>query len=622
VQEAETILNVIQDRGRRGLPLENVYRLLYNPDLYLMAYSRLYRNQGAMTKGATDETADGMSRAKIDAIIEKVRYERYRWTPVRRVQIPKRNGKTRPLGVPSWSDKLLQEVLRLILDSYFEPQFTDHSHGFRPGRGCHTALRDITRNAGKGAKWYIEGDIKGCFDNIDHEILLSILREKIHDNRLTRMIGYLLKAGYLENWRYHPSLSGTPQGGIISPVLANIYLDQLDKFVENTLKPKYTRGKERKINPEWNKAKSKENYYKRTGRPDKARVWRKLSQQLPRNDVNDPHFRRLNFVRYADDFLICFAGPKDEAKAIKEEIKTFLQDTLQLELSEEKTLVTHARTQPARFLGYEIISQHCDTKLDRNGTRSINGVLALRVPSAVIREKCARYMKKGKPFHRAEVTPESDFDIVQEYQRQYAGVVNYYLLAQNIGSFARLRWIMESSLLKTLANKHKASVNELWKKHRDTVLTPHGPRRCLTVRHGQPGKRTLTARFGGIPLRRQMNAYIKDFDPTRRKPHRTELIQRLLADECELCKATGNVEVHHVRKLANVQKPGRKAIPLWKEVMIARRRKTLVICRECHQAIHAGKPTKQLVLSGVTGEPDDAKVSRPVRWGADGKGSG
>ena len=252
MQNAETVLDVIRDRGRRGLPLERVYRQLFNPRFFLMAYARIYRNAGAMTKGVTGETADAMSTAKIANIIARLKQERYRWTPVRRVEIPKKNGKMRPLGIPTWSDKLLQEVIRLLLEAYYDPQFSEHSHGFRPQRGCHTALLDVARN-GKGTKWFVEGDIKGCFDNIDHKILLSILGERIHDNRFLRLIEQQLKAGYCQSWRYLPTYSGTPQGGIASPLLANIYLDQLDKFVEQTLLPAYTRGSKRRRNPEWNK---------------------------------------------------------------------------------------------------------------------------------------------------------------------------------------------------------------------------------------------------------------------------------------------------------------------------------------------------------------------------------
>jgi group II intron reverse transcriptase/maturase len=619
MQSAETVLDVYRERGRRGLPVERVYRQLYNPQLFLIAYANLYGNAGAMTPGTTEETVDAMSMTKIENTIAQLRKERYRWKPVRRANVPKKNGQIRPLGIPTWSDKLVQEVIRLLLEAYYEPQFSDHSHGFRPRRGCHTALLEATRN-GKGTKWFIEGDIEGCFDNIDHEVLLSILREKIHDNRFLRLIENLLKAGYCEWWRYWPSYSGTPQGGVISPLLANIYLDQLDQFAEQTLLPAYKRGEQRRRNPEWNKATCRVYRYRKQGQYEEARKWDKIRHSIPSCDTNDPGFRRLHYVRYADDFLLCFAGPKREAEGIKNQLKHFLSETLKLELSEEKTLITHATTRRARFLGYEIYSQHCDTWRDRRKVRTVNGVLALRIPRDVIDTACARYMKRGKPTHRPEMAGDSDYDIVRQFQWHYAGLVNYYLLAHNIGAMSKLRWIMESSLLRTLANKHKTSVGKLWRKHKDKVQTPYGPRRCVTATHPRPGKEPLVARFGGIPLRRQKDAVLRDRVPIRR-PRRTELIKRLLADQCEVCGSTEQVEVHHVRKLADIKKKGRRELPDWAKIMIVRRRKTLVVCHACHTAIHAGKPLRQKHSQGITGEPDDGKLSRPVRWGAVEKGA-
>jgi group II intron reverse transcriptase/maturase len=588
MQKAATVLHVIRERGSRGLPLERLYRQLFNPDLFLMAYANLSGNAGAMTTGTTGETADAMSRAKIESIIARLREERYRWTPVRRAAIPKKTGGTRPLGIPTWSDKLLQEVIRLLLEAYYDPQFSAHSHGFRPQHGCHTALLDVTRN-GKGTKWFIEGDIKGCFDNLDHTILLSILRERIHDNRFLRLVESLLKAGYCEYWHYWPSHSGTPQGGVISPLLANLYLDRLDKFVEERLLPHYTRGEQRRRNPAWNQATCKKYRYTKLGRHEEARRWDKARRRIPSCDPSDPHFRRLHYVRYADDFLLCFAGPKREAEEIKGRLRQFLRDALHLELSEAKTLITHAATQAARFLGYEISSQHCDSWRDANNVRSVNGVLALRVPRDVVRGACARYLKRGKPANRPELSGDSDFDIVLQYQWHYAGLVNYYLLAQNVAALGRLRYVMESSLLRTLADKHKSSVGKIWRKHKSTVLTPDGPRRCVIATHPRPGKEPLVARFGGLSLRRQEKAALKDQVPIRR-PRRTELLKRFRADTCEVCGATGQVEVHHVRKLANLKAKGRKALPDWAKIMIVRARKTLVLCPPCHGAIHAGRP--------------------------------
>ena len=215
MQSAETVLGVLRERGRKGLPCEDLYRQMFNVDLYLMAYGRIYANRGAMTPGSDAETADGMSLDKIHRIIEAMRHERYRFRPVRRTFIPKKDGKLRPLGLPSWSDKLVGEVVRLLLEAYYEPTFSDHSHGYRPGRGCHTALREVARTW-TGTVWFIEGDLADCFGSLDHDIMVRILSEHIRDNRFLRLIRAMLTAGYLEDWRYHRTLSGVPQGALCS----------------------------------------------------------------------------------------------------------------------------------------------------------------------------------------------------------------------------------------------------------------------------------------------------------------------------------------------------------------------------------------------------------------------
>ena len=376
MRDAETILNIIHERGKRGLPLENIYRLLYNPTLYLRAYARLYANDGAMTAGSNGETVDGMKLEKIEQLIDDLRHERYRWTPVRRVYIPKKNGKRRPLGIPSWTDKLLQEVLRQILEAYYEPQFSSSSHGFRPERGCHTALGEV-KNTWTGTKWFVEGDIAACFDRLDHEVMLATLREKIHDNRFLRLIGNLLQAGYLEGWRYHETLSGSPQGGVVSPILANIYLDKLDKYVEQVLIPAYTQGTTRRTNAQYDVLQTRLYRARKKGDKKQAKALLKQLQRLPRRDPSDANYRRLRYVRYADDTLFGFVGPREEAEDIKRQLGEFLRDHLKLELSQEKTLITHAQTEAAHFLGYEIATQHEDTKHDRLGHRSVNGRIVL-----------------------------------------------------------------------------------------------------------------------------------------------------------------------------------------------------------------------------------------------------
>jgi group II intron reverse transcriptase/maturase len=324
MREATAILEIIRKRGEKGLPLERVYRLLYNRDLFLLAYGKIYRNKGATTPGSTPETVDEMSISKIDAIIEALRFERYHWTPTRRIYIEKkRSTKKRPLSMPTWSDKLLQEVLRLILESYFEPSFSEHSHGFRPNRGCHTARREIDQTW-LGSVWFIEGDIADCFGSLDHTILLNILAEHIHDERFLRLIKGLLQAGYLEEWRYNATLSGAPQGGIISPILSNIYLDKFDKYIEQVLMPTYTKGDKRKDNIPYHRLISLVYVWRKKGKRKEANALRKQAQRLPAFDPTDPDYRRLKYVRYADDWCIGYIGTKAEAIEIKNQIRDYL----------------------------------------------------------------------------------------------------------------------------------------------------------------------------------------------------------------------------------------------------------------------------------------------------------
>jgi hypothetical protein len=436
-------------------------------------------------------------------------------------------------------------------------------------------------------KWFIEGDIKGCFDNIDHEVLLSILREKVHDGRFIELVRGALQAGYAEEWDWRPTYSGTPQGGIISPILSNIYLDKLDRFVDGVLTPRYTRGDERRADPEYVAVRHAADALKRRGRMVECHEMRKRMRRLPSRDPRDPDFRRLHYIRYADDFLLGFAGPREEAEEIKEEIRRFLAVRLKLELSAGKTLITNARTETARFLGYEVGVLDCATR------RSVNGQIELRLPLDVLKEKIDRYQVAGRPVHRPILIHSSDFDIVAAFGLEYRGIVQYYKLARNVYWLHRLRWVMEISLLKTLACKHRASVKKMSDKYASRCLTADGGwAKCLQVviRRDEQKKPPLVATFGGIPLRRDMDSVLVDEAAAHRLyTGRSELLQRLLADKCEYCGAVGRVEIHHVRKLKDLRRPGRRARPLWVRVMVARRRKTLALCEKCHDDLHAGR---------------------------------
>ncbi len=613
MRSTDHILTIIRERGRKGLPMERVYRLLYWQDLYLTAYGKLYRNQGAMTPGVTAETPDGMSLAKINAIIQSLKDGTFRWKPARRVYIPKQTGKMRPLGLPTWTDKIVQEVLRMILDAYYEPQFSESSCGFRPGRGCHTAL-DKVLHQWSGTVWFIEGDISQCFDKLDHQVLLDILRKSFHDEPFIRLIAKLLEAGYLEEWQFNATLSGTPQGGVVSPILSNIYLDRLDKYIERELIPAYTKGKIRRNNPAYRKLQAQERYLRKQGRREEALEFKRQMRQIPSYDTTDPNFRRLRYVRYADDFLLGFIGPKSEAEAIKRQLEAFLRDNLKLELSLAKTLITHARTEYAAFLGYEVHINQADTKLTRvrrkDGTsyrqRSINGRIGLRVPERVITEKSQAYTRQGKVIHRAEMTMLSEYEIVSQFQSEYRGLVEYYRMTYNLsGPLNKLGWIMEVSLTKTLAHKLQVSTPEVYRRFRVTLDKGGRPSTGLQVTLKREGRKPLIAVWGGISLKWKAHATLND-QPPKQWASYSELTERLLEGKCEWCDQ-GPVESHHIHALKDINKahPGREK-PEWAKLMIARQRKTMILCRSCHEDITYGRPFRH-TRSG-TGFMQDPKA--------------
>ena len=624
MQKAEPIIQAIYRMGEKRIPLTRVYRSLYSEDLFLQAYAKLYRNSGAMTPGPDDDTVDGMSRQRVQAIIEALRCERYRFRPSRRIRIPKGKGGTRRLGIPNFTDKLVQEVLRSILEAYYEPRFCNSSHGFRPGKGCHSALASIKQRFW-GTAWFIEGDIRGCFDNIDHDVLMNILARDIHDGRLLNLIHQSLKAGVLDDWRYHHTYSGTPQGGVLSPLLANIYLHELDQFIEDKLIPLYTRGKIRADNSEYLNLQYRIRWARKCGNHQKARLLEKQKWQTPSKDTHDPGYRRLRYIRYADDFLLGFVGPKTETEAIKGTIRDFLQNSLNLELSPDKTLITHARTQQALFLGYAISIYQADEKhtivhrIDgiRYKRRSTNGKVRLGVPKGLVCRLAKPYQQNSRIIGDVSLLPYSDVHIIDAFQRRFRGIAEYYKYAIDRGCLGQLQYIMEVALTKTLAEKHKISVKRVYKKYRGTRVIGGHAYKTIQVRvPTSQGESTFF--WGAVPLK-TIKPGTEPIEDERSFDSRfcySDLLQRLVANRCELCDKNISCEVHHVRKLADLKHRwrGRKEKPFWVKRMIALRRKTLIVCRECHMAIHAGRPipTKCTFHSG---EPDELKGSSPVRRG-------
>lgn len=600
MRSPERVLNSLNEHSKdSSYKFERLYRILFNEELFYVAYQKIASNGGSTTKGSDGRSIDEMSLARIETLIASLKDESYQPHPSRRVHIPKKNGKTRPLGIPAFEDKLVQEVVRMILEAIYEGHFETTSHGFRPKRSCHTALLHIQKTF-SGAKWFIEGDIKGFFDNIDHDVLVGILRERISDDRFIRLIRKFLKAGYVEDWTFHNTYSGTPQGGIVSPILANIYLDKLDKYVKEYIRH-FDMGTKRRPGKESNDL---ANERKRTVRKlkkvkdgtEKAALVARLKAieqeraAFPSGDEMDGSYRRLKYIRYADDFILGVIGSKEDALRIKEDIKSFLSESLALELSEEKTLITHTG-KSAKFLGYEItVTRTNHQRRDVQGRlrRTYGKRVRLNVSMATLRDKLLEYgameikLRNGKeiwkPKCRSGLIFNDDLEILDRYNRETVGFCNYYLIANNCVVLHNFRYIMEYSMYKTFAGKYRSTVRKINKKYRLNKL--------FTVKYEQKG--VIKSRtFYKTSFKRRTTAFNGscDIEPySIADVSRTNLTDRLKAEKCELCGATGKLIMHHVRNLKDLK--GKES---WKRLMSARKRKTIALCPSCHRLRHLGK---------------------------------
>ncbi|MCS1394150.1 MULTISPECIES: reverse transcriptase domain-containing protein [Lysinibacillus] len=596
-----SVLDSLNDKDEKYV-YHRLYRNLFNREFFLMAYNNIYAKEGNMTKGSDENTIDGMSMARIDKIIDTLKDESYQPQPAKRVYIPKKNGKKRPLGIPSIDDKLVQEVVRLILESIYDNKFSDRSHGFRPNRSCHTALKQF-KSLGTGAKWWIEGDIEGFFDNIDHHTLINILREKIKDEKFIRLIYKFLRAGYLEEWKYHKTISGTPQGGIISPILANIYLDKLDRYIEE-YKLKFDRGKQRRKNKEYKladqrvyRARKKYEELKDTlSQEEKEQCIKRIKElraeqyRVPNTDPFDESFKRIQYVRYADDFLIGVIGSKQDAENIKQDLTNFLREKLNLNLSAEKTLITHA-SNFAKFLGYEIrIGKNDNRSKDANGVskRRYNNAVNLTMPKEawigkLFELKAIVYTKDNTQFramHRASLLNNDDLEILLTYNAEIRGLYNYYKLASDVHMLNDFRYWMKWSMLKTYANKYKTNAKDIAKK-----FNKNG-RFGISYTNKKGIERTIYFYDDPLVKSSEIESYKVDEIPnTIKYKGRTNLIDRLEANKCEWCKTKGvPLEIHHIRKLKDL-----KGKTKWERFMIERNRKTIALCHDCHNDLHNGK---------------------------------
>jgi group II intron reverse transcriptase/maturase len=574
-----------------AVKFDKLFQKLYNVELWLMAYEQIAAKPGNMTAGTDGSTIDGMGMKLIETMIAELKASRYKPQPVRRIYLEKANGGLRPIGIPGFADKLVQSVIKLILEAIYEPTFSNASHGFRPNRSCHTALEEIKKT--RGIRWWVEGDIAGFYDNLNHDTILRILSQRITDQRFLHLIKQLLRAGYIDNWQYHKTYSGTPQGGNLSPILSNIYLNELDQRMADKSKA-FNKGKKRQTRLEyWRICDRRKRAKKKARQTGNWAEYKTLTQQMlatPSTEPQDPNFRRMYFWRYADDFLVGINGSKEEAKALKRWLTTYLKEELQLELSAEKTLITHAENR-VRFLGYDIkrgdgkrrvrIHKSQGVGVQRTCQQQLQLLMPRAKCEAFAQEYGQRQGWQGRS--RNKLIRLSELEILMTYNAEIRGFLNYYALADNVASLTDpILWLTTTSFLKTVAAKRQSTLVKVarsLKRGPNHYVAPH------QKGNGNSKEYTLIASARQIEQKKITYGEVDLKPNTWLYRRQTELGQRLRAQQCEWCGTRqGPIEVHHVRKLKDLK--GKDA---WERQMIARQRKTMVLCKECHVELHAGR---------------------------------
>lgn len=610
-------LEGIEKASKQGKPVTDLFKIMTNcKEIWFEAYANLYANTGAITKGVNENTLDGFSETRIEGIITKLKNKKYEFTPARRVYIPKPNGKKRPLGIPTGDDKLVQEVSRILLERVYEPLFSDRSHGFRPQRSCHTALKAV-KETWAGTKWWIEFDIKQFFDTMDHRVMINLLEKRIGDRNFINIIKGMLLAGYLEDWKFNATYSGTPQGGVISPILSNLYLHELDTFVGKLIEATH-KGKKRKMNPEYKGIQQKKTHIRKKidtiGKsPDLMKEYRELDRQqkaLSSVDPYDENYRKLEYCRYADDFILGFIGSHAEAVEIMTTVKAYIEGELKLQVSDEKTKINKG-TKGIEFLSYIIFvnSPAKRTRMKKAGiyvTRRTRGSIRLEVPEHKVQGFCKKYnygkWQETTPTHRAELLTQSDVEIIETYNAELRGLANYYVLASDVKKkLSRLEFLNNYSLFKTLANKHKSKITKI------IPMLKRGDEYIYTYEvKGEPKELKV---FQLKHMEKPANNVEELPSTLYLTSISSELVKRLNAYQCEYCGKTDvPVESHHVKKLKDLKK--NPNLEMWQKVMMARNRKTLILCVECHDLLHAGKlPDKRYFKCTETGEPTAQKCS-------------
>nr|UEX92734.1 hypothetical protein [Ophiocordyceps lanpingensis] len=561
-------------RENKEFVVSDLYQLMFNTKLFEIAYNNLKSKPGNMTPGIVPTTLDGFSIEVIQNLIEKLKDESFKFSPGKRVMIPK--GGERPLTVAPPRDKIVQEVMRMILAAVFESSFSPNSHGFRPGKSCHSALRQVYSYFGV-ATWYIEGDISKCFDSFDHDILMNIIGLRIKDGRFLSLIRKALRAGYFEFGVYKHSIVGTPQGSIISPILSNIYLNEFDKFVES-LCQSFSNGTKARTNPTWISYTNK----KRRAKSILEKIkWNKLILATPSKDPLDPNFKKLVFVRYADDWILGVRGSHEDCEFLLAKVKTFLKESLNLDLSVKKTLITNANKDKALFLGTKIFrSRHQLFKWTHGFASRVGKEIRMEIALSRVFKKLeeAKFVKDGESYPRYLWMHNSKDQIVALYNSVYRGITNYYSFAHNLGKVSGyIHMILKSSCAKLLAAKFsEKSQQKIFIKFGKDLKGPDNIAFAKATYINQPWNfkmaNKINSRAGTSDLGMIKTLYAESIS-----------IASLEDLKCSVCESNYRVEMHHVRMMKDLNPKLNKIDAL----MVKRRRKQIPLCRVCHMKHHS-----------------------------------
>lgn len=588
-------LNNLHDWSRNNPHSEvdrKLYALLCKEEMLMLAYDNIKSKPGNMTPGILPETLDGMSIEVLRKLIEKLKDESFDFKTSRRIRIPKGSGGTRPITLASPRDKIIQEAIRLILNSIYEPLFLEESHGFRPNRGCHSALKNINQKF-QSTVWMIEGDIEKCFDSINHSLLMNLIEKKIRDRRFTRLIWKSLRAGHMETKTIKHNIIGTFQGSIISPILANIFLHELDLFILS-IKKEFDKGDHSKVSKEYNKLRYEERKLREKGLLEEARNIATLRRKTPYSNFRDEDYKKLAYIRYADDWLIGIKGTKEETTLIKEKVRQFLQ-SIKLNLSESKTKITNINDDKVLFLGTTINrskhtkyvktkmikklgsktneTDHKETEEEKDkGLALKRNPRRLRMEAPLLRIKAklreAGFMKENKSYPKFVWMHMSHSQILERYNAIIRGYLNYYSFVNNFGKFAAtIEFILKGSCAKLLAAKFSLKTQaKVFKKFGKQLKDPEKKRELTKIKYN-------------IKLQ-----FLTKLNPNGVVPalYSYKSPATLFHESCAICGSKERIEMHHIRAMKDL-KPNKSWID---KLMIKAKRKQIPLCRKCHMIKH------------------------------------